>query len=207
MSKILNNFIVIEGLDGAGTTTQLKKLSQKLIQLNQDVYITNEPTSRPIGALVRKVLAGEFKTTALTLAKLYATDREDHIYNKEDGIIHQLDANKIVISDRYFYSSLAYQGITCNFETVKNLNSEYPHPQILFYIETPVEECIKRIDNRGEKKDIFEKQDFLEKVNNNYNKILKNIPNTVNLVKIDGTLSIDEITEIMFNSVKNILSL
>lgn len=207
MSNILNNFIVLEGLDGAGTTTQLNKLKQEIEKGSVIVHTTNEPTKRPIGKLVRTVLSGEFKTTDLSLARLYSADREDHLFNDEDGILKQIKENKIVVSDRYLYSSLAYQGVNCNYDKVLELNADFPHPQILIYIETPVDECIGRIDKRGEKKEIFEKKDFLTKVNNNYNKILSTLPNDVHLIKIDGTLSIDEITSIMVQKVKQILDL
>lgn len=207
MSKILNNFIVLEGLDGAGTTTQLKKLKEALELLGHQVYITNEPTDRPIGKVVRTVLSGDFKTTPLTLAKLYATDREDHLYNEKEGIIKQLNDKKIVISDRYFYSSLAYQSVASSFEDVEKLNKDYPHPQILVYIETPIKECLSRIDSRGKKKDIFEEKEFLTKVNDNYNKVLLNLPSNVNLIKIDGTLSISDITQLMLKKIKTILGI
>ncbi|MBK5201041.1 MAG: dTMP kinase [Spirochaetaceae bacterium] len=205
MINTLNNFIVLEGLDGAGTTTQLKKLKGELDKIGYNSYITNEPTSQPIGKLVRSVLSGDFKTTPLALAILYSADREDHLNNEEYGIIKQIHDNKLVISDRYFYSSLAYQGVNCNFEKVVELNKDFPHPQILIYIKTPVEVCLSRIDSRGEKKEIFEKRGFLSQVNNNYNKVLENLPKEVNLITIDGTLSIEEITTIMVKEVKKIL--
>lgn len=205
MINTLNNFIVLEGLDGAGTTTQLKKLKIELEKIGYNIYITNEPTSQPIGKLVRSVLSGDFKTTPLALATLYSADREDHLNNSEYGIIKQIENHNIVISDRYFYSSLAYQGVNCCFDKVVELNKDFPHPKILIYIETPVEVCLSRINSRGEKKEIFEKRDFLTKVNENYNKILENLPKEVNLVKINGTLTIEEITNIMINAVKNYL--
>jgi dTMP kinase len=207
MNNILNNFIVLEGLDGAGTTTQLKKLKIELEKLGKNVYTTNEPTSRPIGKLVRTVLSGDFKTTDLALARLYSADRDDHLFNTEDGVLMQVNNNKIVISDRYFYSSLAYQGVNCDFDKVVELNADFPHPQILIYIQTPTEECVSRIDRRGEKKEIFEKLDFLTKVNDNYNKVLESLPEGVNLVKVDGTKSIDEITAIMLEEVRKILGI
>lgn len=204
MSNILKNFIVIEGLDGAGTTTQLKKISKDLEKNKVSIYSTFEPTDRPIGKIVRDVLSKKFITTPLTLAKLYATDREDHLYNEDNGIVKQLNSNKVVISDRYFYSSLAYQGATCNYEIVKELN-KYPHPQILIYIDTPVEECLKRINKRNSTKDIFENKKFLENVTKNYERVISELPKEVFLIKIDGTKSVDEITAIITNELKKIL--
>lgn len=201
MNDILHNFIVIEGLDGAGTTTQLKKISLELEKLNYSVYSTFEPTDRPIGKIVRDVLAKRFITTPYTLAKLYATDREDHLNNQEDGIIKQLKNNKIVISDRYFYSSLAYQGATCDYERVKELNN-YPHPEILIYIDTPLEECLNRINKRNNDKDIFENKKFLTKVAKNYERVLNELPQNVKLIKINGEKSVNEISSLIL---KNIL--
>ncbi len=200
MSDVLENFIVIEGLDGAGTTTQLKNICKLLEKNDYKVYSTFEPTDRPIGKLVRDVLAKRFVTTPLTLAKLYATDREDHLYNEENGIIKQINDGKIVISDRYFYSSLAYQGATCDFDQVKKLN-QYPHPKFLIYIDTPLEECLNRINKRNNEKDIFENKQFLTKVYENYKNVINSLPDEVNLIKIDGTKTVDqisnEITEIL----------
>jgi dTMP kinase len=204
MADILENFIVIEGLDGAGTTTQLKKVATQLIKKGYNIHNTFEPTDRPIGKLVRDVLAKRFITTPLTLAKLYATDREDHLYNSEDGVIKHINNNEIVISDRYFYSSLAYQGVECDWEIVKSLNN-YPHPQILIFIDTPVEECLNRINSRGADKDIFEHNDFLEKVYNNYIKILNELPEKVTLIKIDGTLSVEKITETIIDKLNQLI--
>ncbi|MGD1823519.1 MAG: dTMP kinase [Pleomorphochaeta sp.] len=204
MNEILKNFIVIEGLDGAGTTTQLKKISKELENNNYKVYSTFEPTDRPIGRLVRDVLSKKFITTPLTLAKLYATDREDHLYNEEDGIIKQLNDEKIVISDRYFYSSLAYQGYTCDFDCVKDLNN-YPNPQILIYIDTPLEECLNRINKRNNEKDIFENKKFLENVANNYERVISSLPKDVILLRIDGTKSVDEIASIITKKLLEIL--
>lgn len=201
MTNILKNFVVIEGLDGAGTTTQLKKICAELEKKEYKIHSTFEPTDRPIGKIVRDVLSKKFITTPLTLAKLYAADREDHIYNEETGIISHLNKNEIVISDRYFYSSLAYQSVQSDWETVKNLNN-YPNPQILIFIETPVEVCLQRINTRGNEKEIFENTDFLEKVSNNYQKILNELPKGVTLIKIDGTLGVEEISKII---IKNLL--
>lgn len=204
MTNILENFVVIEGLDGAGTTTQLKQTVSQLTKNGYSIHSTFEPTDRPIGKIVRDVLAKRFITTPLTLAKLYATDREDHLYNNENGIIHHLNKGDIVISDRYFYSSLAYQSVECDYEVVKKLN-DYPHPQILIFIDTPVNVCLDRINSRGEVKDIFEHDEFLINVSNNYSRILKELPKEVKLIRIDGTLSVDEISKIIVENLTKLL--
>ena len=113
MKDILSSFVVFEGLDGSGKSTQARILSQNLASGSRhDVVLTAEPTDRPIGTLVRSVLRHQVTTTSRALALLYAADRSDHLYNGESGILKSLDEGSIVISDRYFYSSLAYQGVT-----------------------------------------------------------------------------------------------
>lgn len=187
--------IVLEGLDGAGTTTQMKRIAKRLERDGKKVFITHEPTDNPIGLLVRSVLQKKIKTTPLSLALLYASDREDHLNNEEYGINKYLDEGYFVISDRYFYSSIAYQAVDCPLSFVKDINSTFPHADILIFIDTPTECCMDRIDKRGEEKELFEKSSFLEKVRKNYLNVLKELPESVQLLNIDGRKTIDEVEE------------
>ncbi|MBR5669002.1 MAG: dTMP kinase, partial [Spirochaetales bacterium] len=111
MSEILKGFWVLEGLDGAGTTTQLKKLEDYLQSKGTGVFRTAEPTIYETGKFIRKVLSGEIKVPQSTIAYLFAADRDNHINNPEYGIISHLKKGEVVISDRYFFSSFAYQSI------------------------------------------------------------------------------------------------
>lgn len=187
--------IVLEGLDGAGTTTQMKRIAKRLERDGKKVFITHEPTDNSIGLLVRSVLQKKIKTTPLSLALLYASDREDHLNNEEYGINKYLDEGYFVISDRYFYSSIAYQAVDCPLSFVKDINSTFPHADILIFIDTPTECCMDRIDKRGEEKELFEKSSFLEKVRKNYLNVLKELPESVQLLNIDGRKTIDEVEE------------
>jgi len=192
MPSVLHNFIVFEGLDGAGTTTQMKLLAEACDKSDVSCRATFEPTDKPIGRLVRSVLQKQIVTTPLALAMLYAADREDHLYNPVNGIINDLDNGKMVICDRYFYSSLAYQGVECDYDKIASIN-DFPAPQYIFYIDTPVEECLRRITGRGLTEELFEKKDFLEKVRQNYEKIFSTLSKDVILVRIDGLLPREEI--------------
>ncbi|MFA6845075.1 MAG: dTMP kinase [Sphaerochaetaceae bacterium] len=190
----MKNFIVFEGLDGAGTTTQLHLLSKQYKDKGIECFETFEPTDNPIGRLVRSILRKEVTVTAWSLALLYSADREEHLHDKQEGIIQQLEQKKLVVCDRYFYSSLAYQGVDCDFANVMSIN-EYPHPEFVFYIDTPVEECIARIEKRGKEKELFEKTDFLTKVKANYEKAFSLLPRETNLIRLDGKVSIAKINE------------
>lgn len=193
MTEILKNFWVLEGLDGAGTTTQLRKIKEELEARSVKNFITCEPTQYETGTFLRKILSGEVKIPQSSIAHMFSTDRDNHLNNSEYGILKHLKDGELVVSDRYFFSSLAYQSIGFDYSAVKTLNSFFPYPEYVIYIDTPVEECIRRIDSRGNKKEIFEKLDFQKKVHENYEKCFSELPAGCNLLRIDGTLSKDGI--------------
>jgi len=192
MATVLENFIVFEGLDGAGTTTQMQLLAEACDRSGRRCKATFEPTDKPLGRLVRSILKKHIVTTPLALAMLYAADREDHLHNPIYGLVGELEAGKIVISDRYLYSSLAYQSVECDFARIAALN-DFPSPQYVFYIDTPIEECIRRIDLRGNKTELFERAEFLRLVQDNYERIFSDLEEGVTLVRLDGMRPKEEI--------------
>ena len=187
-------FIVFEGLDGAGTTTQMKRLGEEYAKRNRKVFLTHEPTDNPIGKVVRAALQKKFATTPSALALLYSSDRDDHLYNVEYGIEGHIEGGDIVISDRYFYSSYAYQSVECDPCFVKEINSRFPNADIIIFIDTPVDACLDRIEKRGEEKELFEKEEYLRAVRKNYLEVFSSLPPQVTLITIDGTKSIDRIS-------------
>ena len=198
-NKILKNFIVIEGLDGAGTTTLSSALVSHLNKIGVKTLATREPSDGDIGKTIREAYLSKKKaTTPKALALLYSADREDHINNPTTGV-KQLLKDAVVISDRYFYSSLAYQGVNLDFDYVNSIN-DFEEPEIIIYIDTPVDECLARIERRGDAKELFEKKDFLEKTRDNYEKAFSQLESTENfyltkirVLKIDGTKSKDDV--------------
>ena len=117
-NTILRSFIVLEGLDGAGTSTQLKLLSQRLSSAGKKHTATWEPTDGPVGKLLRAILAREVKALPTTTAMLYAADRNEHLHAPEAGILATASRGELVVCDRYLFSSLAYQSIECGFDFV-----------------------------------------------------------------------------------------
>lgn len=201
MQKILDRFIVIEGLDGAGATTQMRAVTEAFDQANVHCHATFEPTSSPLGTLVRSVLRKEIVTTSLALALLFAADREDHLYNPINGIVDKIKEGVTVISDRYLFSSLAYQAVDIGFEKVSDINT-FPYPKYLIYLDTPVEDCLNRIEKRNNGKELFERSEFLSKVRDNYELIFADLPKDVVFLRVDGTLSKEEITKIIIDKLK-----
>lgn len=201
MQQILDRFIVVEGLDGAGTTTQMKALAEAFDQAGVNCHATFEPTSSPLGNLVRSVLRKEVVTTPLALAMLFSADREDHLNHPITGIVELLTKGTIVISDRYIFSSLAYQSVDCGFERVSGLNN-FPLPKIIVYIDTPVEACLHRIDSRDNGRELFERQEFLAKVKDNYEMIFSDLPSDVTLLRVDGQMDRKKITEFILDKLR-----
>lgn len=200
---VLKNFIVFEGIDGSGTSTQIKKLEE---YFPQKIITTAEPTKSEIGKFLRKMLAGEFSVDEKTASYLFAADRCEHLYGK-NGIIVNLQNDKIVVSDRYFFSSLAYQSVSCGKELPKLLNSPFPLPEYLFYFEINPEISLKRVNSRGEKKEIYEKIEIQKKTANLYNEIISEYENDkshkMKIIRIDAAKSIEEI----FQKIREILNL
>ena len=185
---IMNNFIVLEGLDGSGTTTQAKLLAQHL-----NGVFTFEPSDNAVGTLIRQILRKEKSVTADTLAYLFKADRQEHLFGK-NGIIQQINDSKTVVCDRYLFSSLAYQSLNCDFDEILRLNKDFPLPSVLFFIDTPIEECLKRIGTRGSEPELFEKAELQRKIYDNYLRGFAAF-NEINLIKLDGTKSIEELLE------------
>ena len=189
----VKNFIVLEGLDGCGTTTQTALLEKKLEERGIKTYSTKEPTDGSIGRFIRSVLQKKESVDPFTLALLFSADRNEHVFGK-DGIIEQTEVGKKVICDRYFFSSLAYQSLFIDYDTVAALNRFYPLPEYLFYIDLSPEECQKRMVARGEETELFERLELQKKIEANYKKSLSLLTGAdMKIVVIDGRASKQDI--------------
>ena len=193
----------MEGIDGSGTSTQIKKLVER--DLNKFVA-TAEPTKKETGLFLRKMLGGDFSVDSKTAAYLFAADRCEHIYGK-DGVIDLLNQGKIVVSDRYFFSSLAYQSVSCGNELPRLLNSQFPLPEILFYFYIDPEISLKRVEDRNEKKEIYEKIDYQKKTAALYEEVINEyskpeLKGEMKIIKIDASKSIEEISQIIWQNVQ-----
>ena len=194
-----NKFFVFEGLDGAGTTTQARMLADSLRSEGRSVWLTAEPTDGPIGREIRRILRSGDAPSPDAMTFLFAADRAEHLYGK-GGIKEHLDAGDIVICDRYLYSSLAYQNVGRTDQLPDHVNIRFPLPQQAFLLTVPVSECMKRIGMRGEKPELYEKSQFLEKVAVNYTMVW---PFFYHM--LDGTMEPDVIAASILKLVKDAL--
>ncbi len=203
-TDIIKNFIVFEGLDGAGTTTQSKLLEKMFKSNNLKCVGTCEPTTGFIGKAIREVLSGSIKVAPGTIAKLFVSDRHEHLYNDETGIIVQCKRGSFVISDRYLFSSLAYQSLDYGFDNVRELNSSFPLPEHLFFLDVPSEICQHRLNTRNSL-EIYEEYALQEKILINYNKSLDLYSGTkMNIHIMDGTMDITELGKIIWSKLSSL---
>lgn len=163
-------FIVFEGLDGSGSTTQAKFLCEKLKTENLSVIHTSEPTDNRIGKVVREILQKKWRTSPETLQLLFCADRGEHLYSE---IEPKLKEGIFIVSDRYYLSTLAFGKVDLDLTWLKKLNENFRKPDLTFLLDVEVGECLNRIEKRGNEKELFEKKDYLEKVWGNYLELAK----------------------------------
>lgn len=167
-------FIVFEGLDGSGQSTQVKLLTEYFEKQGREVFLTKEPTkTTQAGKKIQSVLNEKKKIKPLQLQELFAQDRQEHL---EKEIIPALKKGKIVISDRYFFSTLAFGGLNVPVAKLEKINDDFLYPDKIFFLKVAPTECVRRIIKRGEGVKFFEKLDKLKKVDNNYSQICLRFP-------------------------------
>jgi dTMP kinase len=194
MAEIIQNFVVFEGGDGSGTTTQISILKEKLLNTQKlKFFPTFEPTDSPTGHLIRAALKKEITFTPETLCYLFAADRNEHMYGK-NGILNHTASGELVICDRFVVSSLVYQGIECGDELPKRLNSHFPIPEITFFLDIKPQAALERMKNRSSL-EIYEYLDFQEKVYKNYISALEIYGKTARVEIIDGSKSVREVAD------------
>ena len=201
---ILDRFIVLEGLDGAGTTTQLKLAAEKLAADSRPHFCTSEPTDHALGLLIREVLTHRRSVHSTTLALLFAADRAEHLLAAAGGILNRLERGELVISDRYLFSSLAYQSLDCDFEYVRALNAGFPLPRDVVFLDTPVRESQRRLGGRGGL-ELFDGAEIQDRILENYRRgFALHRGSGMRLHFLDGTLPPADIFENFWKIIKSV---
>lgn len=207
---ILRNFAVFEGIDGTGTTTQISELKKRYAEhfagQEAPVWFTCEPTSGEIGRLIRRALSGELRLTPDTMARLFAADRGEHIFGR-GGITENLDSGKAVYTDRYLFSSLAYQGEAADSGLTLALNGDFPLPEYLFFFDIDPDVAMNRVESRAGTLEIYEKREFQRKVRDRYRAIIDRFEReepAMNVIRIDATLPVSVIAEKIWSISRNL---
>jgi dTMP kinase len=179
-------FICIEGLDGCGKTTQAKLLAKKLRKSHNAVY-TAEPSRGKLGTFIRKrYLYGEKRLSTVVEALLFAADRVEHVENEVLPALHE---GRLVISDRYVYSSLAYQGAAgLSIEWIEKINEHALKPDLSVFIDVDPKTVMRRLKT---KRSVMENMETLQKVRDVYLKFVAK----GDLVRLDGNRAKDEVSE------------
>lgn len=186
-------FLVIEGIDGSGKTTQSIRLCEGLRSEGYKVLYTAEPSEDPIGLFIKeKALAnGKFPPEVEVL--LFAADRFEH---QRNVIIPALNDGSIVVCDRYFYASLAYQGAQgVDLDWIREVNSFVLKPDLAVYLDVPPEEALSRKKGR---RDSLEYLELEEKVRSIYIELARR----GELLLLDGRGTIEEVGESLYREVK-----
>ena len=202
-------FIVFEGLDGAGTTTQAAKLQAYFTRRGAPSFLTNEPTAEPIGAFIRRLLTGQergrngstYRPGERAMGLLFAADRLAH----SEVITDRLRDGDHVVCDRYLFSSMAYQSLdpAITGEWVVEVNRGCAVPHVTLFIAVPSDVCLARVMARQETLSKYETQTQLANIARNYDRLLPLYEqNFGRVVRIDGTRSIDEVHEAVVESLR-----
>jgi len=175
-------FVVMEGIDGAGKSTQAKLLAKWFEKKGYEVILTKEPTDTAFGKLIRKLVLTGGKEGIIDGARisheaealLFAADRAEHVHKL---IKPSLESGKVVISDRYFYSSLAYQWARgLDLQWLIDLNRFAVRPDLAILLDLPVKESMRRINGRSIKTEFDKIVELQRKVRENYLKLAEMFP-------------------------------
>ncbi len=184
-----NLFIAFEGIDGSGKSTQVKLLSYNLQNAGHKVYLTCEPTDSPIGKLIRDIFNHRMEGDHRTIAGLFVADRLDHLLNKTNGILKKLEEGYTVISDRYCFSSYAYQGTHMPMEWVIEANSISAgllRPDLNIYLDIPPEAGMTRLNNNRSSIELYETLENLKNVRSKYLEAFDLLKTKEKVFSLDG---------------------
>ncbi len=196
-NKYPGKFIAIEGLDGAGKSTQAGAvINQFNSTCAAQICATFEPTEFLVGGLVRGRLLNEWSCTPECLQLLFAADRADHL---EKEILPLLEKGVNVICDRYFLSSVAYGSIDCDMDWLMQINSRFLAPDLTVYLDLTAPVCVKRMLDNGRSIELFEKVEVLAKVAEKYKAALEKIARGMDVAIVDGDRPQEKVTADVIN--------
>jgi dTMP kinase len=194
-------FVVLEGIDGAGTTTHVGRLAERLRSMRVPVRATREPSDGPIGTHVRQVLTGRVVVPGgrapgwATMALLFAADRMDHVESEIEPFVAE---GGVVISDRYDASSLAYQSVSSGadskeaVEWIRSLNRYVRRPDLTIVLDLSPETASERRQHRGEPAQLYEQNEVQRALAAFYKDLAKHMPKD-RVIVIDASGSVEEV--------------
>ncbi len=190
--------ICFEGLDGSGITTQATLLRNSMTDEDKDAVLTKEPSDGLVGGLIKACLRHEWKTDPQTLQILFSADRSHHLATEIEPAIKK---GKTIICDRYILSSLAFGSMSISIDAIKQLNSHFRKPNLTIFVDTQPKVCIQRMQKARHHVEMFEEEQKLVQIRNNYLGLKNFFPNTV---VVDGNRKAEEVHAEIKKIVKSI---
>ncbi|MGI8589198.1 MAG: dTMP kinase [Chloroflexia bacterium] len=212
-------FIVLEGTDGSGLSTQTARLRDALLTAGRAAFLTKEPSDGPAGGLIRLALTHRLGTAPHTshapgsdqpgdrwaplgdevMALLFAADRLDHLRQEIEA---RLARGVDVVCDRYRLSSLAYQSLGADIAWIAALNSKARRPDLTIFLDVPPEVCAQRMAQRGGAVELYEQQDKIRRIRENYLRLIAQAPPNEQIVPVDGRGTADQVAALVWAACK-----
>lgn len=200
--------MVFEGIDGSGKSTQIQRIHQRLVEKGIPPVSTFEPTDGPIGRLIRQMLSGKVETDQRTIASLFAADRTDHLVNRKNGVKAMVDQGRVVLCDRYYFSSYAYHAQYMDMEWViqaNALNAGILRPDATLFIDVDPDICFERIRANRDSFDMYEKIDILKQVRDHYFQAFEKLKDQETVIIIDGNEPQDRVEENIWHQIQPLI--
>ncbi len=202
MASSVGRLVVLEGIDGSGTTTQIARLAERLRGVSVPVRVTREPSDGPVGTLVRQVLTGRVVVPGglapgwATMALLFAADRMDHVESEIEPFIA---TGGVVLSDRYDASSLAYQSVSSGgskdaVEWIRSLNRYVRRPELTIVLDVPPDLASERRLQRGEAAQLYDQSEVQRALAEFYRDLSRHMPAN-RIVVVDGSGPVGDVQD------------
>jgi dTMP kinase len=198
-------FIAFEGIDGSGKSTQAELFKEYMEKNGRKVYLTREPSDLGIGKLIRRYLAGELKADNRVIAALFVADRLEHILDEKDGLQKKQSEGYDIITDRYYFSSYAYQSVDMPMDWIINANSvaaELMKPDLTVFIDISPEQAMERINANREGTELFENTERLRATREKYFEAFEKLSDKERVVVIDGNADAETVHERIVSAVE-----
>jgi len=188
--------VVLEGLDGAGTTTQARRLVADLEARGRAAHLTREPSDGPVGRLLREMLVGNHAITGASITQdtfslLFAADRMDHLQREVEPA---LTAGAVVVSDRWYHSSLAYQGTGAERAWIRELNRRARRPDLTILLRVRPEVAAERRVAAGRAQELFEDLAMQQRVAAGYDAVVAELRGAGERIEVlDGEAAVDAV--------------
>jgi dTMP kinase len=203
-------FIAFEGIDGSGKSTQILLLQKKLQEAGIPVYLTREPTDGPYGSMLHTIMTGRLDACEETIAAMYVADRMDHIKNERNGILKKLEEGMTVITDRYYFSSYAYQGAHISMDWTIQANSLCANalkPDLNVYLDISPETSFQRISQNRTDFEIYEKLDNLKNTREKYMEAFEKLKDEEKIAIVSANQSLEQVEKDIWTAVAPLFQL